>query len=174
MHFAADRGAGAGGPPRSGQARSSSQRQMMRPDQHVPILMLLDNEGERRLDRPFERLGDRGIDGLPGIDRRDRADPIDGSLQIGGQALGARAETVRLGLRQGAVQGRPECGEERRDQREPQGVEHEMRQRAESGQAEKPGVQTVHPPLQRLLAECNPMMVAALSVEHRDGPARVA
>ena len=110
---------------------------MMRPHQHVPVLVLLEIRASARLDRRVERLRRSRIDGLPGIDRADRADPIDGPLEIGRQALGARAEAVRLGLRQRAVQGRPECGEERRDQREPQGVEHQMHQRAEGGQAKK-------------------------------------
>lgn len=58
MQFLQRNGAqGTGGPatltPAAGPHASgggSRQRQMVRPDQHVPILVLLDDQGERRLD----------------------------------------------------------------------------------------------------------------------------
>ena len=68
---------------------------MVRPDQHVPILVFLQNERDRRFDGRLQLA--RGGCELLFVERR--ADLVDGVLQFSNEPLGSRAQPVGFGLR---------------------------------------------------------------------------
>src|ERR1700689_141987 len=139
---------------------------MMRPHEDVPVLVLLEDERDRRFDGSLELVRS----GCGSACLECRADSVDGTLQLPPEPLGSRFQSIRLGLRQCAVQTCAECREKRRDERQPQRVQEKMHQRANPRQTEKPVVEAVDAVQQRVLFDGDTMMVVLLLLEDLEGP----
>lgn len=82
----------------------SGKRQLMWPHQQMPVLMLLQDQRDRSLDRRLDPGSiARRAAGIEG-----RANALDRAPELRDQALGSGAQSIGLGLRERAVQ---RCGE---------------------------------------------------------------
>jgi len=136
----------------------------------IPILVLLENQRNGRLDRRLERadIAARAA-GANG-----RSDAIDRPLQFRHEAFGGCIQSIGFRLSECAVERRAERREKRRHQRQPHRVNQQVEQRAHGRQREQRAVHTVHPMQQGVLFDRDMVMIVALLLQNIHGPSGVA